>query len=198
MGDSKSYYEILQVDPEAEQEVIEAAYRRLARKYHPDTNKSPDAKVKMQHFNEAYSVLRDPVTRAQYDKGLRRPSVDSNTQRHSQWQAKEEPQRDTADSRHKWEAEQQRQEEASRAATFKTRKLSFMTCPKCGEDNPANTFLCVRCGHNLQSKPERVIHASNQHQQTTNVGRFLICPRCGEQNHSLNMHCVHCGERLLR
>ncbi|TEU11887.1 MAG: hypothetical protein E3J21_22510 [Anaerolineales bacterium] len=68
------YYKILQIDPKAEPEVIEAAYRRLARKYHPDVNKSPDAVQRMQQINVAYEVLRDPAKRAEYDRArLRRP-----------------------------------------------------------------------------------------------------------------------------
>ncbi|MBI5054814.1 MAG: DnaJ domain-containing protein, partial [Chloroflexi bacterium] len=51
--EEKDYYEILQVSPNAELEVIEAAYKRLARKYHPDYNESPDAVQRMQELNEA-------------------------------------------------------------------------------------------------------------------------------------------------
>lgn len=65
---NKNYYRILQVDPTAEQEVIIAAYRRLALKYHPDINKSPDTYHRMQEINEAYEVLSNPARRAQYDK----------------------------------------------------------------------------------------------------------------------------------
>ena len=62
------YYSILQVSPNAESAVIEAAYRRLAWKYHPDVNKSPDASERMKVINEAYEVLGDPMRRAQYDQ----------------------------------------------------------------------------------------------------------------------------------
>jgi len=61
------YYEILQVSPSAEQEVIEAAYRRLARKYHPDVNPDPAAAQRMRLLNEAFEVLADPQKRAEYD-----------------------------------------------------------------------------------------------------------------------------------
>lgn len=60
-------YKILQVDPSAEIEVIEAAYKRLAAKYHPDVNKSPDAQSRMQDINRAYKILSKPETRRQYD-----------------------------------------------------------------------------------------------------------------------------------
>lgn len=66
-----SYYEILQVDPRADQEVIDAAYHRLIRKYHPDVNPSSEAARMARHLNEIYSVLRDPKKRAEYDEWLR-------------------------------------------------------------------------------------------------------------------------------
>ncbi|MGB8643599.1 MAG: DnaJ domain-containing protein [Anaerolineae bacterium] len=61
------YYSILQVAPNAEQEIIEAAYRRLAWKYHPDVNKSPDASERMKAINEAYEILSDSAKRTIYD-----------------------------------------------------------------------------------------------------------------------------------
>jgi hypothetical protein len=61
-------YKVLQVDPSAEQEVIEAAYRRLARKYHPDVNPDPEAAARMRDLTAAYGILRDPVRRAAFDQ----------------------------------------------------------------------------------------------------------------------------------
>jgi curved DNA-binding protein CbpA len=66
--EKKNYYKILQVDPSAEPEVIVAAYKRLALKYHPDTNKSSDATQRMQEINSAYQILSDPLARSFYDK----------------------------------------------------------------------------------------------------------------------------------
>ena len=65
------WYKVLQVHQSAESEVIEAAYKRLARKYHPDVNASPDAKEMMQRLNDAYSVLGNPHKRAAYDEHRR-------------------------------------------------------------------------------------------------------------------------------
>jgi hypothetical protein len=65
-------YEVLQVSPNAEPEVIDAAYRRLARKYHPDTSSRPDAHTHMQEINWAYEILKDPIKRSRYDAS--RPS----------------------------------------------------------------------------------------------------------------------------
>ena len=67
----KNYYQVLQVDPSAEPEVIKAAYRRLADKYHPDRNKGADASARMLEINEAYNVLGDDARRAAYDATFR-------------------------------------------------------------------------------------------------------------------------------
>ena len=67
MRDEEDLYAILQVHPAAEPEIVEAAYRRLARMYHPDVNKSPHAHAIMTRINRAYEILKDPPKRAQYD-----------------------------------------------------------------------------------------------------------------------------------
>ncbi len=61
-------YKILQVDPEAEDEVIAAAYRRLARKYHPDTATGVDSSGRMEAINAAWEVLGDSKRRAAHDR----------------------------------------------------------------------------------------------------------------------------------
>ena len=68
MQDQTDLYEILQVHPSAEQEVIDVAFRRLARMYHPDVNNSPDATERMKALNLAYEILGDPAKRADYDR----------------------------------------------------------------------------------------------------------------------------------
>jgi hypothetical protein len=67
-SEDKDYYAILQVHPRAEPEVIEAAYRRLSRKYHPDVSGEADAGQRMREFNEAFEVLSDPARRRAYDR----------------------------------------------------------------------------------------------------------------------------------
>jgi len=62
-----SYYDVLGVSRDAGEQEIKKAYRNLARKYHPDVCKEPDAEEKFKEINEAYSVLSDETKRAQYD-----------------------------------------------------------------------------------------------------------------------------------
>ncbi len=65
-------YKILQVDPEAEDEVIEAAYKRLARKYHPDVSPDPASVERMVRINQAWEMLRDATRRAAVDRARAR------------------------------------------------------------------------------------------------------------------------------
>jgi curved DNA-binding protein len=64
----KDYYETLGVPRSASQEEIRQAYRKLARKYHPDVSKQPDAELRFKELGEANEVLKDPEKRAAYDR----------------------------------------------------------------------------------------------------------------------------------
>ena len=65
---NRDYYEILGVPRNASQEDIKSAFRKLARQYHPDVSKEPDAEEKFKEINEAYGVLSDPEKRRRYDQ----------------------------------------------------------------------------------------------------------------------------------
>ncbi|KTD30022.1 DnaJ C-terminal domain-containing protein [Legionella micdadei] len=64
----KDYYKIMGLERGASQDEIKRAYRKLARKYHPDVSKEENAEAKFKELGEAYEVLRDPEKRAKYDR----------------------------------------------------------------------------------------------------------------------------------
>jgi molecular chaperone DnaJ len=68
MSGNQDYYDILGVGKNASDDEIKAAFRKLARQYHPDVNKEPHAEEKFKEINEAYGVLSDKEKRARYDR----------------------------------------------------------------------------------------------------------------------------------
>src|SRR5574340_181153 len=64
----KDYYQTLGVTRDASAEALKKAFRKLARKYHPDVSREADAELRMREVNEAYAVLSDPEKRAAYDQ----------------------------------------------------------------------------------------------------------------------------------
>lgn len=64
----KDYYQTIGVPRDATQDDIKRAYRKLARKYHPDVSKEPEAEARFKEIGEAYEVLKDPEKRTAYDR----------------------------------------------------------------------------------------------------------------------------------
>ena len=87
----KDYYKILQIHPEASLEVMNNAYRALVRQYHPDlyhSQRKERMNAKMQEINEAYQVLSNPATRADYDRRYRTSTLNQSVAaRPASWQA---------------------------------------------------------------------------------------------------------------
>lgn len=72
----KDYYKILNLSEKADAPEIKKSYRKLARKYHPDVSKEPNAEASFKEITEAHEVLKDPEKRAEYDR-LRREGARS-------------------------------------------------------------------------------------------------------------------------
>jgi len=82
MAEKRDYYEVLGVNRGANSDEIRRAFRNLAKEFHPDVNKSPDAEAKFKEINEAYAILSDNERRAAYDRyghaGLEGMPIDFN------------------------------------------------------------------------------------------------------------------------
>ncbi|MDO8484233.1 MAG: DnaJ domain-containing protein [Candidatus Limnocylindrales bacterium] len=74
MSEPFDAYKVLQVDAEAEDEVIQAAYRRLARKYHPDLAGGAEAATRMAAINAAWELIGEPAARVAYDRSRTTPA----------------------------------------------------------------------------------------------------------------------------
>jgi curved DNA-binding protein len=80
----KDYYNVMGVSPQATEKEIKLAYRRLARKYHPDISKETDAEAHFKEVGEAYEVLKDSQKRQVYDNYLRDLQLNERTRRSGQ------------------------------------------------------------------------------------------------------------------
>ncbi len=78
---TRTFYEVLMISPQADEELISVVYRHLAKRYHPDRDSSPEAVARMVELNEAHATLGDPERRRAYDErlGLRQPGRPSVT-----------------------------------------------------------------------------------------------------------------------
>ena len=68
MSSKPDFYDVLGVNRDASESQIRRAFRKLAREYHPDVSREPDAETKFKQINEAYEVLRDDEKRQMYDR----------------------------------------------------------------------------------------------------------------------------------
>lgn len=84
MDINKDYYKIMGVSPTATEQEIKTAYRKLARKYHPDLNKEADAESRFKEMGEAYEILRDSTKRKEYDHYLKNREFHEHVQHASE------------------------------------------------------------------------------------------------------------------
>ncbi len=87
MSKKRNYYKVLGIDKSASLQGVKQAYRRLAKKYHPDVSTEKDAQAKFKEVNEAYQILSNPKARQQYDQfntSTRKKSKKYNAQAHEQ------------------------------------------------------------------------------------------------------------------
>lgn len=168
-----NHYQTLKISPDAPDEVIRAAYKVLASKYHPDKNPgNSDAAQKMQDINVAYRILSDPSTRSQYDKNLH-----TEKERVNQEQQKEVDKRITIICKNCNCKIRILEKVAANRTTYQ------ITCPKCRQDpfaepitpekappGPSKSVIdCKHCGQSIRVLSEAINHPDNFE---------VICPSC--------------------
>ncbi len=206
----RDYYEVLGVDKNASKEDIKSAYRKLARKYHPDVSKEENAEEKFKEVREAYEILSDPKKRQQYDR-----FGHSGTQQGAQGfggfggaegfgdfdfedifsqffggGARGARQQNRA---RKGQDIQKRMritfEEAIHGAKKKIRTTVYEECGSCGgtgAENKDDLETCSRCKGSGAVTME----------QTTLFGRTrtqTVCPSCNGQGKTVRNKCKTCG-----
>ncbi|MDR5710181.1 MAG: molecular chaperone DnaJ [Armatimonadota bacterium] len=196
----RDYYEILNVSPDASQEEIHRAYRRLAREYHPDVNRDPQAEERFKEINEAYQILSDPQKRAEYDRmrrgGLDRAPRDFGFPFEDLVEAffggmrpgpAEEPIPERgADLRYDLEITL---EEAAHGTERTIEVTRQETCPGCfgtGAERGGGWVTCPTCGGSGQTR----------FTQRTLFGTFTqisTCRRCAGHGRVLRNPCTRCG-----
>jgi curved DNA-binding protein CbpA len=207
----KNYYVLLGISPGATEDQIKQAYLRLAKKYHPDKNNSPDATKKMAEINLAYETLCDSYRRKQHD-------LDNNITvlRNEQEEAKQ-------NNEFRVQNRDSKYEEAINYVSCSTcgfvAKASDRFCSQCGAPfnhgrclqcnfvNNSGTFVCLTCGYVFepqvnyyQKKEEKWDEGSfeepemiNQEAPSDEIAEIIRCPQCNEINVYSRGSCWHCG-----
>ncbi len=213
MADKRDYYDVLGVGRSASQDEIKKAYRGLARQYHPDVNKSPDAEAKFKEINEAHEVLSDQEKRATYDRfghsGVQGRWGDGGEPRYSDFgfggfsdifdlfgfgprtRARRAPRRGT-DLRYNLTISF---EEAVFGCEKELEIPRYETCPRChgsGAEPGTSPIRCPQC--NGAGEVRRT--------QQSILGSFInvsTCPRCRGEGEVVTTPCTECrGQKRVR
>ncbi|MBD3353310.1 MAG: molecular chaperone DnaJ [Candidatus Lokiarchaeota archaeon] len=217
----RDYYEVLGINKDATQKEIKKAFRKLAMKYHPDRNKSPDAENKFKEIQEAYSVLHDEEKREKYDKwGFDGPNMEGfsfggngfsgfgdffdmfmdgfsgfgSFGRKSNRRSRKRRQRGR-------DIEVRIKLDLKTAVKGTTREIKFMRdvpCPDCdgtGAQNAKDVKTCDKCGG----------RGKVQYQASSGGGLFgqvfsiRTCPKCGGTGQMIANKCRKCdGEGTIQ
>lgn len=204
----RDYYEILGVQRNATPEDLKAAFRRLARQYHPDVNKETDAEERFKGINEAYAILSDPEKRAAYDRygveGLRNmggmpdfTTVDFSDifeelfgfSTGSSRRGRNAPRRG-ADLAYPVQLTFEESIFGAEKEVEITRDETCSTCRGTGAEPGTNATRCATCGGRGEVRQMRQTFLGSMVQVTT-------CPTCGGKGEVIASPCHTCRGRGL-
>ncbi|AFU60192.1 putative chaperone protein DnaJ [Candidatus Nitrososphaera gargensis Ga9.2] len=164
-----NYYAVLGISPDATADEVRQAYFRLAKLYHPDRNKSPEATEKMAEINLAYETLRDEHRRKEYDL----------------------ENRITINSKERFTVQYEDEEEIGRQPG------PFGKCVRCNFVNNSGVFVCSTCGNvfDPHAKHEDKERDEEYEEKTTEdvLSEIIRCPQCNEVNTYSRGSCWQCG-----
>lgn len=187
----ENFYEILEVSVDSSTAQIKAAYRKLARKYHPDINKSPDAIEKFKKISQAYETLSNPQTREQYNilNGIFKPEKTKTSS-----QKAEEEYKNTAKNTRTTQQEQTPPPKAEKPAK-KNKSFNFFKYlwAKFKKNKRAKDNKKPQKGQNITTDititPEEVITGSKR---IINVLTTQTCPKCHGHRFINGGKCIEC------
>lgn len=172
-----NYYFVLGVSPDATADQVRHAYMALAKKFHPDKNRSPDATIKMSEINLAYETLRDSQRRQKYDleNGITvEDKEDATVYRREEEIGQEEP-------------------------------SPLGKCVRCNFDNSSGLFVCSVCGYTFDPRGKNRKNADGYYddnddditskdiESPDNMSEIIRCPQCNKINMYSRGSCWQCG-----
>lgn len=200
----KNYYEILGVNVEASTPEIKSAYRKLARKYHPDINKDSDAIDKFKDITEAYETLSNPKERERYNmvKGFFASAPEKKPE-NTDYKSETKAYSSTGTKSSKAEnvkAANFKTSETTKKAVNKTKKDSSLIkafklfCAKFKRTQRAKENYKPKKGDNITTEiaitPEEVITGSKR---IINIRTTRTCPKCSGRKFVNGGKCLECG-----
>jgi len=207
-----NYYILLGISAGATEDEVRQAYHRLAKIYHPDKNKAPDATTKMAEINLAYETLCDDHRRKKYD---RENNINSRGR----------VQKDVSEKQKGYQVEQEAHNsytgpnyDVSCPTCWFRPRMSDRFCSQCGTSfshgrcvqcnfvNNSGTFVCLTCGYIFEPKANSYeekehrdddIHHeepddSRQEVAGDDLAEIIRCPQCNEINLYSRGSCWHC------
>ena len=177
-NNTKNYYEVLEVSINSTTAEIKAAYRKLARKYHPDINKSPEAIERFKEITTAYETLSNPIEREKYNilKGIFEPAKTKTSSEQAQTEYKNTTKNSNSNPQ---EPKQKPQNKKAKKRGFDLIKFIKYWNAKLKKQQRINDNKKAQKGQNITTdvtiSPEEVITGSKR---IINVLTTQTCPKC--------------------